>query len=301
MKTFLSLFVFAGFAAAAELVSGPVVGLIGEGGNVYRVLRGGPGSLELGDAVMLPEGVAKSQVAPRQGWILVEREGALAAFEWQQGRVFDLGLSAADAVGFSPSGHEAAFFYRETARLVVMAGLPAQARIVRDEKRGDLFQDVRGLAVSDGGATVVAYAGSRLLRLESAAAVELHVSDDITGFAFVPGSASLLIADRIRNAVLLAGAEGTRVVLSAEQGLDDPDGVWAGMNGRVAVGSYKRGQVWLQDGGEWRIENIEGLARMEETQLRDTLLLSGGPVAALANWNNAEQRIYALPRRVVEE
>ncbi len=292
MQTFLILLVWAGGLAASN-VGGPVLGLVETAPNEFRVLRGGPGSMELAEAVALPEGVTRAVAAPRQEWLLVERNGTLEAFDWQRGRTIALG-AAGGRVSFSPSGRELAVYSEETARLVVWSGLPERSTVLRDEKRGELGEGVRALAVSDGGPLVVAHSGGRLLRLDASGAAVWHASDDIAALAFIPESRVLLAADRIQNAVLRIDEGGTSALLSAADGLDEADAVWAGSGGRLAVGSFGRGQIWLYDGAEWRVENVEGLAAIHETRLRDTLLLGE---RAVVSWGNAEQRVYALPGR----
>lgn len=298
MKRILMIAAGAVLLAAEEpagLVSGPVLGLVPEGEG-YRVLRGAPGSLDFAEAVMLPAGTLQARVAPRHEWLLVEREGGLEAFDWRRGRSLNLQTAKADAVAFSPSGGELALWYAEAGRLLVLAGLPLEARVARDEKRAEA--GVRALAISDGGREVVGLgAGGSLMRLAAGGSEELHRSDDISSFVFLPGRTALVVGDRIQNAVLAleqqSGGWRSRVLLSAADGLDDPDGVWAGAGDRVAVASYRRSQVWIHEGGEWSIENVDGLRAMDELQLRDTLLAGGSLVVLGQNG----QRLYRLPRR----
>lgn len=281
----------------AGLVSGPVLGLVPDGGG-YRVLRGAPGSLEFGEAVALPSGTVSARVAPRQEWLLIERETGIEAFDWRRGRSLAIKAAKGARAAFSPSGVDLALYDGPSGNLTVFTGLPGEARVIREERRGELGEGVNALAVSDGGGEVVALTASgRLLRLAAGGGEEIHRSDDISSFAFLPGRVGLIVGDRIQNAVLAiepeAGAWRSRVLLSAADGLDDPDGVWAGAAGRIVVGSYKRGQAWIFDGARWTIENIEGLQSIDELQLRDTLL-AGGSLVALGS---AEQRVYRLPRR----
>ena len=280
-------------------MSGPVLGLVREA-ETWRPLRGAPGSLALGDHLVVPDG-ATAELAPRQQWLLLKRDSGWAAWNWRTGLEAPLPDGVPSLYAFSPAGKELAMYSRGSRRLIVVSGLPNEAMVERDEVRQDL-DDAAVLATN--GLDVVARIGDGRLMLipQRAAAVSLYNSDELGSIAFVGGGRKLLVADHVGNAVLLidlsAGQDPT-TLLSAEMGLDIPDEVWAGEGGRIAVVSKKRQVLWTFDpaSASWAAENIPNLAAAQETQLRDGLMLlrADGSALGFYGWVNSEQRLFPLP------
>lgn len=291
----LTILILAGIPLwGADAVNTPVAGLVREQAAL-RMLTGLPGALDLGAAVMLPETATLLRSAPRQEWLLLDRNGEWLAFDWQRGTLFPLGRSA-DHAAFSNSGHEAVF--ATGSKLRVVTGLPAQASIA-EYNLPDGIATVEHLAVNDGATQVALWGEGRLIRWEpGGTATEQYRSNGVLSLTFVAGANTLLVADLHQNAVLsIDPGQAARQILGAEDGLDVASAVWAGSQSRIAVVSAKRELLWTYDGREWRFESIPGVTGIEEMQLRDTLLLSGKAAQPLRmHAFGTEQRSYEVPR-----
>jgi len=298
MKSILLTYMLSSMAWSAEAVSSPVLGLVRDSGELRR-LHGIPGSMDLGDAVAIPSDASVITVAARQHWMILQRDEQWFVFDWQRQTMEHLG-EPADRVAVSPSGNEAVLFRKDLHRVQVLTNLPHNLQS-REHTLSEV-ESMEHLALSSGGESVAMVTNGRLLLVtRDGNTRELYQSEGITAMTFLPDENALLVADRLQNSVLrVQTGRSAEPLLSSENGLDVPTAIWAGTNGRIAVISAKRELLWTFENGSWDFQTIAGLARMEEMQLRDTLLLlndTGEPLG-IEVFGGA-QKTYRLPQPAV--
>ena len=283
----------------------PTIGLLANAeGNTITEVQGVLGAISVSEEVALVS--AEVRIAPRQEWILLKRLQGYVAYDWIRSREINLPIQGADKVAFGPSGNDLAAVWYADRRLVVLSGLPEAPTVIRDEHRGEISELMRALSTNDGGRVVVAVsAEGRMWKMPvEQSSTEIYQGGDIPSLAFVPEGTALVFADTSENSVFSidTGSYGAvaRVLLSGTDGLDRPDAVWAGSQGRLAVLSEKRGTLWCFDValGKWTLEDVPAAISIEETQIRDTLLLKRtvGEAPLLYRWGSGEQHLFVVPQ-----
>jgi hypothetical protein len=117
-------------------ISAPVVGLLTNSEETeIRGILGVPGASTLSAPIALPEGVMRIHLAPTQRWALAELEAgglSLLHFEGTEPGLIqsvDGGFAASGLVSFSPTGHSAAMFSRETTTLQILTKLDSTPHV----------------------------------------------------------------------------------------------------------------------------------------------------------------------------
>lgn len=321
MRRILMLTIAPLLLASDVQLDAPVLGFVARTQPLeLRAVLGVPGAARFSEPLALPEGVTALQIAPRHGWVLAVREGgpALAwAVESGSAMALEEVRTPPDLAAFSPSGKEAAFYWREAARLVVYEGLPASPRVARQSSDLGWPGDLSALALADGGEWLGGCTASGRLLLMGAAdlvPIDLYSAEKLTTPAFLARSTDLVVADPAGARVLLferpAEQTSMRVVLSGADGLEGPDSVWAGEPGTVFVASRDSRRLWAVDLSTGAARSLEAPldAPLQALRLPGLLLVSGSAdqPAWLVHSAGATERLSFVPaperpRAAVEE
>jgi hypothetical protein len=286
----LLLFSFAPLLMGADVqLDAPVLGFVVRSQPLeLRAVLGVPGAARMSDPLALPEGVTALHLAPGQGWAVALRAGA-RALAWPIDREGAVELSAVvaapDLIAFSPSGKEAAFFWRDGGRLVIYGGLPENPRLLREAAELNWAADLQSLALADGGEWMAACASAGQLLLIAAsdlAPVPLYSTETLAGAAFLARSTDLVVADSAAARVLLferpTEQSAARVLLSAADGLESPDLLWGGAAGRLMVGSCRQGRIWTIDLVAGSARSLESpVEALQPLRLQGLMMVSSNP------------------------
>lgn len=255
----------------AEL-QGPALGYWIRGRQV-RLILGVPGAAHLSEAVPGPRGLSRVLAAPGHGWVLALGKREAWAWRPETGELSELpGIESLPGLtAISPTGREAAFYWEEGGRLLVLGGLPEEPKVLH--AAADLLwpRDLRELALAPEGAMLagVAEDGLYLLTPEAEAApVALHPAAGLRGISFSRAGDRLAYVD-VEAGALMVAARGrdsfmVQAVAGAGDGLEAPE--------RAAFDSF--GAVWAV-GTEslWRVDSATGAAERLEAAGRQLEML----------------------------
>ncbi len=252
-----------------------------------RAILGVPEASYLSDAIELPEFAHSVAFAPGHEWAIVFRGGQAPALAWspENGALgtFDGVLSHPDLLAFSPSGTEAALYWRDTQQLAIYSVLPTGISMVQRVSSNLLPADLDRFAVSDGGAAVAALTSSGAVFVVSRGGffpVPLYDSQGLVDFTFRSKSPDLILSDSVAEKVLLfekiAGIYGSRTLLTAGDGLAAPSFVSAVENGLVLVSSQAANRIWSVDPstGVTIATDATVTRRFEKLRVRGSFLIS---------------------------
>lgn len=157
--------IFSGTLLAQGTLSGPSLGFVFDSdAKAIRPVLGIPGSATLGPAIDLRgTSIAKAAVSPQQDFVLgfsTTPSLVLMRFDSVSGSVsIDTNPNVStvpDLIAISPSGKAAALFYRQTAQLQVLTGLPQSSVVTSTVDVSGLPNSLDTLAITDDGQTVLA-------------------------------------------------------------------------------------------------------------------------------------------------
>ena len=199
-------------SAMAADVTAPSMGyVVSPDGLELRAMLGVPGAARFSAPIALPEGTVAAEVAPGHAWVLAKRSNGLVAFQPADGTVYELAAALPASWAFSPMGARMALWYPDRGEVVLLNGLPENAKIVRTVK---LAEAPDSLALSDAGAFVFT-AGNRIL--DSGGGL---IFEGASSVAFETGG-DLLVASNGSSVVEInIGDGGKRLVTEGLDGVD---------------------------------------------------------------------------------
>lgn len=264
-------------AAQQEGFSPAIAGYVNGGAGRLRTIVGSAGAARQVERAGLPERLV---VHAGTGRALAFAGSGLQVFRPERESPETLeGLSTEPTLAaWSPSGTAAALYWRETGRVVVIAGLNARAQVVQDF---EWIESVEALAVSDGGGSV-ALSGARGVFKAGEDLPALAWPQQPAALAYVPASSDLVVADEAGRAVWRVGPS-KRIVAS---GL--PEGV-------IAVGAGRDGSiVTTHRGGSIRVQGRSGTVSTAACRCEPALLQ---PMAEPGLWlmtDRADEPVWML-------
>lgn len=283
-------------------LNGPIIGFFAEEGSLeLRAIHGIPGAAVAGAPLPLPEGAARVRIAPGQRYALVEFAGASPP------SVLDLAFAAApaaiagampraDLCAFSPTGSAAALYSTSEGRLQVLAGLPAEPRLVRTLSIGGAER----IAVSDDAESLL-YAdasGEVFLALPDSQPAPVLRTSRLAGLSFLPDRRDAAILDGARGELHLVEAGATRLLAS---GLEEATALAPSANAAslfvAAAGSRRLWRVGAATGESRAIELPATPASLDALRLPGAFLISSraGEPAWLLIAGDKEERAYFVP------
>ncbi len=313
-------------AARGQSLAGPTLGFVFDPAvRGIRPIWGVPGDATLGQPIGAGIALARAAVCSRGGYALAEPAGGngvvllLLAAGGQPGRPIPGLLPGADTIAFSPSGDSALFFHRAAGTLQILTGLPQAPRLGGEIATATLPSPVTALAVSDGGASILAgvsdgRAGSVLRLTADGRAIPVFSAEMPAAIGFLGGRDDALIADSAANTVsLLQSVSGTpraSTVAGPLVGIAQPVAVQASLDNRLAVvaNTAPAGIVTLNLAtGAAQVVACDckptGLSRLKGAAVFAVSGMSGGSMAAF-DGDHPQPRILfmtaAEPRRRVQ-
>jgi DNA-binding beta-propeller fold protein YncE len=251
-------------AARSVGIQGPTLGvLFNSSASQFRPILGVPGATTLGAPTDFGLNIGRAVVAPGQDYALAEigedREIGIVRFQ-DASEVPNSGLGVPtdpDLIVLSPAGTAAALYYRSSARIVVLTGLPAAPSPARELSFPYSWFSLGALAVSDDGEKILAvntdggidslFAVTQSENLRFVATLER-----VAALRFIRGTSDALLADAGQNRIYLireAGASEEVVPLADEsQGISKPVAVDASWDrSRVLVANSDPAGILVLD------------------------------------------------------
>ena len=231
----------------------PVMGFVARSSPItVQPILGVPGSVVLGPAIALPEGVSKLAIAPGQAFGLTEAADAnearlitLTSESASSPQAISGAFAHWDRIAFSGSGGWAVLYSGASKQAQVVSGLPSQAAVDRTVDLSSLGDvPLTAIAVSDDGQSVLAgqsdgTSGAIWLYAAGKDPRKLSNAGSPSMLKFLPGSQDVLVADQALKQVLVLSGSDLRVVAGEAQGLTAPVDMEM---------SADRKQVWIADG-----------------------------------------------------
>ncbi len=290
---------FAQGSAPPDLVSAPVVGLLGnQGGTEVRAILGIAGASTLSDPIQLPLLVTNAYLAPAQRWAIVKDTlgGTLGTMYFsgaKAGVVTPLAgaMAAPDSVNFSPTGSAAALVSAAKGTLQILTSLNSNPQLGMTFQVSDLVSaGLLATTVSDDGTLAVALTGDGSVYLLSGANPRQLIfrAGTAAGISFFPNRASVAIVDGsagvasvIDNPAISPGAKRVASGMSIPPGqvllqpsLDGQSIFAAPVGGRVAI------RIDISSGQVQTLQLGVSTASLERLRNGETFLLSAMPGAS---------------------
>jgi hypothetical protein len=282
-----------------------------------RAILGIPGALVFGNPLALPAEVTNVHFAPGQRHAIVERDGAplglLPLPGINPGPITEIPSSIIEPsiVSFSPNGASVAIYSSSEGRLEIITGLPDSPRLLRDLTRDDLPDEVKVLALSDKGPTLLeGTVDNDVYRLRLGAVPEfVYGVTDLGGLTFAPSSDDALVFDRDGGSAFLlqniTGSVSHRLI--AEQ-LPDLDGdiVLNFSAGQARISSTNSGHLWQIDLRNQELQDVQLPATplmLQALRTSGKFLLSAEPSqpAWVLDTTGAAGTLYFVPAASDEE
>ena len=264
---------------AAQGMQAPVLGFVSSAGTgELRALLGIPGASALGAPLAVTAGLLGVYFAPNQSYALLAPKAgnSLGLMTFQGAHEHAIisicgALPQPDIVAFSPGASAAALYSKTEERLQVITGLPDSPHLARVVAASELPDELRFLAVTDDGATLVeGTAQSAVYLLPQLGSPRLlYTAGDLQGMAFAPHSNDLVAFDRARStAFLLQNVDGASSYLPLADSLTGLDGnvfLETSRAGAV-IASTNSTTVWKIDLRSLEVESIHlpGMPQMLE-------------------------------------
>jgi len=255
--------------SATQGMQTPLLGFVSvaEQGEL-RSLVGIPGASALGEPLAVPAGLRNVYFAPGQSYALLAPSAGdflgLMTFQGaQEAAAASIcgAIPQPDIVAFSPGASAAALYSKAEGRLQVITGLPGSPQLARVVPATDLPDDVRFLAITDDGVTLLegTIHSSVYLLPQLGSPRLLHTAGDLQGMAFAPRTNDLIAFDRAANTAFeLQDVDGAGSYLLLADGLTGMDGnvfLETSRAGAV-IASTKSGTLWEIDLKSQQVQNI---------------------------------------------
>ena len=238
-----------GTDAAAAGLQVPVVGYVTRSSRAeLRPILGIPGAVAVGDALVLPDGLASLELAPGQQYAIAKWVDAgvlsiLPVTADGAGNPVDVAGAWArpDRIEFSPGGSAAAVYSAQGKAVQIILGAPSSPRVARQVDLSGLSGPAAAIAVSDDGQLLLVSSpdgGGSTVTLFPAGGDGRTVArgGDFSALRFFPGAQDAAMADRQRNQILLLAADGSsQAVAGNADGVDTPAALATAAGHRVFI------------------------------------------------------------------
>ena len=252
-----------------------------------RAILGVPEASYLSDALELPEFTSRITFAPGYVWAIVFRGEQAAALAWSPEKgtlgTFEGVITQPDLLAFSPSGTEAALYWRDTKRLIVYSVLPEGISVVQWGSSDLLPADLESLAISDGGASLAGSTSSGRVFVVSngdSFTVSLYDSLGAIDFTFCLKSRDLIVSDAASEKVVIfeqnSASYGSRTLITSNDGLVAPSYVSSVESGVILISSRAINRIWSVDPvtGVVIASDVTVTQPFEKLRLRGSFLVS---------------------------
>jgi hypothetical protein len=277
-------------------VYGPVLGYLTEAGKAIRPVLGVPGAAHIGDSLNLPA-FALASASPEQDYLLgVEQESRnLVLVTLRDFAIQGIENARPNATRIvpSPSNNTAAVYFKDTATIQVLTGLPHAAKV---EYEFQVPDEIGVMAVNSDGSSVLysTAEGEReglFSRTGSGEIQRLGSAGKVAALAFAPSSSDAAVTDSAAQEVLLIRGGAVERLAGEREGILNPAAVAFSTRG-VLVVNEGTGSVGLLplDGGMPRFTACECTAKLLRKLSRDIFQLT----------ENTEETVYILDGRLDE-
>lgn len=223
----------------------PTLGFV-PGPSSWQVqpILGIPGAARMGNPISLPSTVTQIYLPPGQAYAVAAQGPAdpLALAMLRIANVLQANpsltalpgaLAKPDLVAFSPTGQSMALYSQEAGRVQVFTGLPNSPR---------LFQQISNvgpaalLAVSDDAqAVLIAEMGTAYALSQSASAVPVYHTTEISALAFVPQTHDAIVCDPVANTGTVAQPVAGIRLISPPASACEPQGAAVTADGKTIL------------------------------------------------------------------
>jgi hypothetical protein len=153
----------------------------------------------------------------------------------QQPEVLAQGAPASAVIVFSPNGQRAALFAPDSSSAMIVTGLPNPSGV----STVNSASAIAAMAVSNDGSVLIASPGTAGVSITEIfpGGVRSTISSlaGFGGMSFLPGSDDFLLADSVKNTLLLVHNGTAKTLATQADGLNQPLAVAASANGQWAV------------------------------------------------------------------
>ena len=244
-------------AQSSSTVTGPMLGVVFDSASGrIRPLTGIPASAMLGEALVA--GAPLSLALPGAGQsfaIGMEADTGTSVLLSDAGRSELPGVrQGASKIAISPRGRAAAFYFADSASVLVVGGLPGSPSVVRQVFPGG---PLAALAVSDDAQTLLMVVdqdiGQAVLYDQAGQGSQmLQSASHVVALDFLPDSRNALFAESAANAVwLVQNSDGPQVTALTDErdGIADVMGLASSNDGSTIFIAMRSGQVAIRKAG----------------------------------------------------